>query len=171
MNDTAGNPSGTLPSLSRGLKLAVALVAAWLLWSGLYKPLLLGLGLFSCVLTLHLTRRMGYFKSDLFALSFSLRLLKFWGWLAKEIVKSSLQVTRVVLDPKLPISPRVVRVEATSENPVDQVILGNGITLTPGTLALDVHEGVIQVHCLTEDGARDVLSGDMDRRVAGLRSK
>jgi len=52
---------------------------------------------------------------------------------------------------------------------VEQVILANSITLTPGTLALDLHEGVIKVHALTEAGARDLLSGEMDRRVAQLR--
>ncbi len=172
MTDGTDNPApgGALPSVMRSLNLAIALVAAWLLWSGLFKPLLLVLGVFSCLLTLHLSHRMGYFDRDLFALRFSLRLLRFWGWLTKEIVKSSIQVSRVVLHPKLPISPRVVQVEASCDNPVDQVILGNGITLTPGTLALDVYKGIIQVHCLTNEGAEDILSGEMDRRVAGLRS-
>ena len=54
-------------------------------------------------------------------------------------------------------------------HPFDQVILGNSITLTPGTLALDVYEGVIKVHALTEAGARELAAGDMDRRVTGLR--
>ena len=156
--------------LVRVASLAVALGAAWLLWSGLFKPLLLGLGLFSCVLTLYLSKRMGYFDSELFALRFSFRLMKFWIWLIKEIVSSSLEVARVVLDPDLPISPSVVTLKATATHPVDQVILGNSITLTPGTLALDLHKGVIQVHCLTRDGAQNVLDGEMDRRVAALRS-
>jgi len=48
--------------------------------------------------------------------------------------------------------------------------LGNSITLTPGTLTLDVHQGVLKVHALKESGARDLLSGEMNRRVAGLHS-
>jgi len=48
------------------------------------------------------------------------------------------------------------------------VLLGNSITLTPGTLTLDLHDGVLRVHTLTEAGARDLMSGEMDRRVAGL---
>lgn len=167
---TEVDAGGSAPVLLRVASLAVALGAAWLLWSGLFKPLLLGLGLLSCVLTLYLARRMGYFDSELFALRFSFRLMQFWIWLIKEIVLSSLEVARVVLDPRLPISPSVVTVKATAMNPVDQVILGNSITLTPGTLALDVHEDVIQVHCLTREGAQNMLDGEMHRRVAALRS-
>ena len=148
--------------------LLALLVLAWLLWSGLFKPLLLLLGLFSCLLTFALVRRMGYFENHLFALRFSFRLFAYWAWLGREVFRSSLQVARVVLDPALPISPRTVEVRSTSTQPVNQVILANSITLTPGTLALDLHEGVIKVHTLTQAGAADLLSGEMDRRVAAL---
>lgn len=153
------------------LTLLVSLAAAWLLWSGLYKPLLLALGTASCLLTFWLVRRMGYFDDELFALRFSLRLLRYWWWLGGQIIRSSFEVARVVLDPKLPISPRVIDLRAESPHPFDQVILGNSITLTPGTLAIDVHEGVIKVHALTEEGARDLVSGEMNRRVTGMREE
>ena len=153
------------------LVLLVSLVAAWLLWSGLYKPLLLLLGAASCLLSFWLVRRMGYFDDELFALRFSLRLLRYWWWLGGEIIRSSLEVARVVLDPKLPISPKLIDLEAKSPHAFDQVILGNSITLTPGTLAIDVHEGVIKVHTLTEEGARELMSGEMNRRVIGMRKE
>jgi multicomponent Na+:H+ antiporter subunit E len=75
----------------------------------------------------------------------------------------------VVIDPKLPINPRTVEIKSNSGHLVDQVILANSITLTPGTLALDLHDGVIKVHSLTEEGARELLAGEMNRRVDGLR--
>ena len=160
--------TGSVP-VSRMLYLLVALVVAWLLWSGIYKPLLLALGAASCLLAFWLSRRMGYFDDNLFALRFSRRLLLYWGWLIREIFKSSLTVSRAILDPRLSISPCTVKIKATSEHPFDQVMLGNSITLTPGTLSMDVHEGTILVHSLTEDGARELLAGEMDRRVTGLR--
>jgi len=55
------------------------------------------------------------------------------------------------------------------KHPVDQAILANSITLTPGTLALDVHDGEIIVHALTRAGADELERGEMDRRVAALR--
>ena len=151
------------------LVLLLLLAIAWLLWSGLFKPLLLGLGLFSCVLTFLVVRRMGYFNNQMFALRFSFRLFAYWAWLGREIFRSSIQVARVVLDPALPISPKTIEIESSSAHPFDQVMLANSITLTPGTLALDLHEGIIKVHTLTEDGARDLMKGEMDRRVNGLK--
>jgi multicomponent Na+:H+ antiporter subunit E len=155
--------------IKRSLTLLSLLAIAWLLWSGLFKPHLLGLGVFSCLLTLYVSHRMGYLKTELFALRFSRRLLRYWLWLAKEIVKSSIDVARVVIDPRLPISPQVVKIKASSVHPVDLTILANSITLTPGTLALDVHNGEITVHTLTKAGAEDLVMGEMDRRVAALR--
>ncbi len=156
-------------STAEKLLLLAALVAAWLLWSGLYKTLLLGLGAFSCLLTLYIVHRMGCFDRQAFALPYSFNLLRYWVWLFREMVLSSLQVSRIVLTPALRVEPRVVEIRATAQHPMDQAILGNSITVTPGTLTLDVHDGVLKVHSLTREGAESLLSGDMDRRVAGLR--
>lgn len=155
--------------LGRMALLLVLLGSSWLLWSGLFYPLLLALGACSCLLTVYLTHRMGYFDNNVFALRFGVRLIAYWAWLAKEVVKSSLDVARIVLSPSLPINPQIVEITATATHPVDQAILGNSITLTPGTLALDVHQGKVIVHCLTKAGADDLHSGEMDRRVAALR--
>jgi len=155
--------------LGRSVVLLLFLFCVWLLWSGLYKPLLLGLGALSCLLTFYITRRMGYVDIDVFALRFSYRLIAYWGWLGKEIVLSSIEVARVVLDPKLPISPQIIEIKSTADRAVDQAILGNSITLTPGSLALDVHDGVLKIHTLTGRDADALKSGEMDRRVAALR--
>ena len=154
---------------ARMATLFVILVISWLLWSGLFKPLLLALGLFSCGVTFLLVRRMGFFDNDFFALRFSTKLFMYWIWLSREVFRSSLQVARVVLDPALPIDPRTIEIKSDSGHLVDQVILANSITLTPGTLALDLHQGIIKVHSLTEAGAQDLLSGEMNRRVDALR--
>ncbi|MGD1879732.1 MAG: Na+/H+ antiporter subunit E [Kiloniellaceae bacterium] len=152
----------------RKLALLAALAAAWILWSGHFEPLLLGLGVFSCLLTFGIVWRMGYFEKDIFALTFSLRLLAYWGWLLKEIVMSSLTVTRVVLNPRLPINCRYIELKASARGAIGQVIFANSITLTPGTLTLDLHQGELKVHALTQDTADDLMSGEMDRRVASL---
>ncbi len=155
--------------MKHSIVLGTVLFGSWLLWSGHFKPLLLAFGAFSCLLVGYLTQRMGYFDNEVFALRFGLRLFSYLAWLAKEVMRSGIEVARVVLDPRLPISPRVVEIKASADHPVDLVIFGNSITLTPGTLTLDVHRGVIKVHSLTQAGADDLLSGEMDRRVASLR--
>ena len=157
--------------LARILILLMLLAAAWVLWSGYLKPLLLGLGLLSCLLTVWIVRRMGYFDDETFAFHYDWRLLGFWGWLGLEVVKSSIEVARVVLRPRIDVEPRLVDVDGRELGPVDLAVLGNSITLTPGTLTLDVHEGRLLVHALTADGAASLQGGEMLRRVAALRKR
>lgn len=149
--------------------LAVLLMLAWILWSGYLKPLLLGLGVFSSILVVYLCHRMRLTETHLLDGRFLLRLVRYWGWLAREVVRSSLDVTRIVLSPKLPISPTVAEFETRCTLATDQALLGNSITLTPGTLTIQIADGHFVVHALTEAAARDILAGEMDRRVAALR--
>lgn len=165
----SGRTTGVIAA--RAATLAVVLAVAWLLWSGLYKPLLLALGAFSCALVVYAALRMHLFDYSVFTLRFSWRLIGYWAWLGKEIVKSSLHVSRVVLSPRLPISPTVADLEASSRHPVDVAMLGNSITLTPGTLTIRIRDGGLMVHALTRDGAQDVIDGEMNRRVASLRKE
>lgn len=149
------------------LALLLLLAAAWLLWSGIYKPLLLWLGVFSCLLSAYIAHRVGFFERST-GLHLIPRLPRFSLWLFVEIVKSSLEVVRLVLDPKLPISPTVVAIEAKPEDDIGQVILANSITLTPGTVTLDVFDNRLLVHCATREGAEAIEAGEVNRRVAEL---
>ena len=167
ITDEAGQ-QGTV-HWTRPVLLAVLLMAAWVLWSGYLKPLLLALGVFSSVLVVYLSYRMRLFDAEVFDGRFLLRLVRFWAWLAREVFRSSLEVTRAVLSPTLPISPTVAEFDSRCSRPTDRAILGNSITLTPGTLTLQVEAGHFVVHALTEEGARDIAGGEMDRRVAALR--
>ncbi len=146
----------------------VVWMMAWLLWSGLYTPLLVTLGVVSCLLVMVLARRMDFFAKGVYSLHLTPGLIPFWGWLGGQLIKTNLQVARLVLSPRLTISPTVVRIDALPPDPVGQAILGNSITLTPGTVTIDDHEGKLFVHCLTREGADELLEGEMNRRVASL---
>ena len=149
--------------------LLTSLTAAWLLWSGIYKPHLLMLGAVSILLALLVARRTGYFDKRLFALRFSLRLFGYWFWLGGQIIKSSIDVTRIVLHPKLPVSPTLIELKSESDELFDVVNLANSITLTPGTLSVDVDNNIIKVHALTRASAEDLFEGDMNHRVKKVR--
>lgn len=156
--------------LTQIIALLSLLVAAWLLWSGIYKPILLWLGGFSCLLTLYIAYRIGFFKQAS-GIHLIPRLPVYWMSLIKEIVKSSFDVAKIILSPSLPISPTVVEIEAKPTGPIGQAILGNAITLSPGTVTLDVHDGQLLVHCLTHQGAEELIAGDSNRRAAALTSR
>jgi len=156
----------------KSLVLFLVLAVLWLLWSGLYLPLVMALGLASCLLVVFLVRRFETIDHESVPLHLGWGIVTYWFWLIKEIVVSSLQVTRIILSPQLRISPRVVRLAALPRGEVARVVLGNSITLTPGTLTTDIDEnGVITVHALTSQGADGVLSGEMNRRVDQLQGK
>lgn len=143
------------------------LALSWILWSGVYKPLVLTLGALSCVLTVYLARRMGFFQHTALLVVMP-RLPRYWRWLLGEIAISSFNVARQILRPSLSINPTLVEIETGTDSDVAEVILANSITLSPGTVTLDVHEGRLLVHCLTRDTARSLQEGDIKSRVAQL---
>jgi multicomponent Na+:H+ antiporter subunit E len=89
-------------------------------------------------------------------------------WLVGEIVKSGAFVAYVVLHPKMPIQPMIVRFTSKQPNVIARVILGNSITLTPGTLTLDIDGDHFTVHALTRETEEGLVSGEMEARVARL---
>lgn len=84
------------------------------------------------------------------------------------VVLASAQVLRIVLDPRLPIAPEVVRCEARFSFDAGRAAFANAITITPGTLTLDVDGDTFVVHCLDRRLAGDVLSGRLARDVEAL---
>ncbi|GAK32361.1 Na(+)/H(+) antiporter subunit E [alpha proteobacterium Q-1] len=148
----------------RSLVLFLALCGTWLLWSGIYEPLLLSLGLGSCLFVIWLSRHLGIITKDTVPVQLGLSILGYWMWLLKEIAQSNFAVIRAILSPKLDISPGFLKFEAENPHDLGQVILGNSITLTPGTVTCDMLQGVLLVHSLDD---RDALSGiaAMSRRT------
>ena len=150
--------------------LSLALSAIWLAWSGHYEPLTLSLGAGSLVVVLALAVRMKLVDEEGLPLDLNYaRLLAYMPWLALEVVKSNLDVARRILTPgAVPIAPRILRVRASQRSSVGQAIHANSITLTPGTISIDVEDGAILIHALHADAAAGAASGEMDRRCAAL---
>ena len=154
--------------MKRTITLGLVLTATWLLWSGhFFEPFLLLLGALSVVGIIWLEKRMEILDDEGAPL-FGFRFVAYMIWLCKEIVEANIEVTRLVLDPKLPIRPRMIRIEANQETSLGRVILANSITLTPGTVSVDMQGNRIWVHALSFEGAEEDLSGDMDRRICKL---
>ena len=63
-----------------------------------------------------------------------------------------------------------VRVHADQKTAVGRVVYANSITLTPGTITLEVEENSIEVHALTGEGARDLCTNEMGRRVTACEA-
>lgn len=153
----------------RFASLAGWLFAFWLLLSGHLEPLLVGAGIASTVAVALFVRRMRLLDREGHPVHLAPRaLLSYWPWLAKEIVKSAWSVSRLILRPRAAISPTLVRVRASQRTDVGRATFANSITLTPGTISLEVGEDEILVHALTREGAQELAGGDMDRRVTAF---
>jgi len=148
--------------------LAIVLMGAWVLWSWHFTPLLLSFGVVSCIIVLLIARSMGVVDREGAPVDLPPGLLIYLPWLFWEIAKANVDVARIVLHPRLPISPQLIQVRAGQDDDVGRVIYANSITLTPGTVTIDTEGELITVHALTKEAADGVLSGDMDRRVPRL---
>lgn len=84
------------------------------------------------------------------------------------IFKANWDVARLVLAPKLDISPGFVKYRSKVKKPLNRVILANSITLTPGTLTVEVEEDVFYVHAITRENAEDVATWDMMDRLTEI---
>ena len=150
------------------VSLSLVLFGVWLLWSGHFEPLLVSFGVLSCAVVVAIVRRMKIVDREGAPVELALRALAYVPWLLWEIAKANVDVARRILDPRLPISPRIIKVKAGQRHDISRVIYANSITLTPGTVSIDTAGDEITVHALTEEAARAVEAGDMDRRVSRL---
>ena len=153
------------------ISLGVVLAIVWLLLSGHFEPLILTLGLASCVVVVAITRRMDLIDREGHPIQLTRRAVGYWLWLGGEIVKANIDVARRVLAPKMAISPTMVRLASSQKSDLGLVIYANSITLTPGTISVDVEPGEILVHALSRDAARGLEGGDMDRRVSQVEGE
>lgn len=154
--------------VGRALSLAVILFITWLLLSGHYEPFVVTLGVLSCLVIVFIAVRMDVLDREALPVHLTWSVVPYWIWLFKEIWIAAIDVTKVILSPKLPISPRMVQLTSTQKSELGQVIYANSITLTPGTFTIRVFDDQLLVHALTQEGADGLATGDMDRRVTKM---
>lgn len=145
--------------------LLAALYLFWVLMSGIFTPFLLAAGFASALAVAWLAHRMELNDREGHPFHLTWSAVSYWPWLVKEILKSSIDVSRVILDPRLPATPTVVRFRPRQKTAVGLVTHANSITLTPGTLSIEVAPGEFLVHGLTRESASAAVDSDMDRRV------
>lgn len=150
------------------ISLAAVLAGLWVLLSGHFEPLLLGFGVLSCAVVVAISLRMDVVDREGHPIHLGRGALTYIPWLLVEIAKSNIDVARCILDPRLPISPRRIRVKVSQTSELGQVVYANSITLTPGTVSVVVEGGHIDVHALTAAGAESLAAGEMGRRVTAM---
>jgi len=134
-----------------GIVLLVVLVAYWLTLSGYFDhPILFVTGSLSILSVIWLCARMRILDEETVPYLHG-KTLGYIPWLFKEIVKANMAVVKAVLSPDMEISPTWVKVKTSHETDLGRTIFANSITLTPGTISVQLDEDEILVHALLED--------------------
>ena len=144
----------------------VVLSLLWYILSGYLKPLLLFFGLISVLFVSWMSYRARAIDSDTFPLKLLLRLPFYWLWLTKEIIKSGLTTTKIIWSNNY--SPQLIKIKASQKNSTGIANYANAITLTPGTVTIEVEKNDLLVHALSKELSKDLQSGEMDRFITGL---
>lgn len=150
------------------------LFAFWLILSGKLEIEYLLFGVISATLVTFLTQDLlkpGERQPKERVASWSMRWKKGWRffnyllWLVYSIIAANLQVAYIVLHPKLPINPGLLRFRTRLRGNVGHVILANSITLTPGTITVDLIDGTYLVHALVPQAAQSLLEATMQTKL------
>ncbi|MEM6777495.1 MAG: Na+/H+ antiporter subunit E [Planctomycetota bacterium] len=150
--------------------LFIVLFANWLLWSGHFdNPFLICLGGLSCLASLLIGLRMGIVDEEGAPAQLGLwPFITYAPWLAIEIVRSNFNVAKIILSRQMPLKRNLIRVPAQQRSELGRVMLANSITLTPGTVSVQLEGDQILVHGLSLDESADEIADDFGRRVCGL---
>lgn len=150
------------------LSLIAVLAFIWLANSGHYTPLLLTFGLLSIALVVFLARRMGLVDRESQPLHLWRSLPGYYWWLFCQIVQSNLEVAACVWRGRKSIHPASARLETKLRTDLGRVLYANSITLTPGTVAVELEGDEILVHALNAGGLEELRRGEMENRVRAL---
>ncbi len=150
--------------------LFVILMSLWLLMSGHYTPLITGLGVVSAGFATFMSWRLGGTDDEGLPLQMMRGAMPlYFIWLVKEIIISNITTAKVIL--KNTPSPEFFTIKIKSKTTAGIALYANSITLTPGTVTVDIDGENFRIHALNGAFADDVRSGEMDSRIAGLEPK
>ena len=145
---------------------ALIMFAFWIFLSGKFSFILLLSGVISSLLVSYMSNDLLIGNGDI-KLGFirTIRFIRFLPWLLWQIVLANIDLALRTLHPKIPINPILINIKNNLKTDLGMVILANSITLTPGTVTIDVNENEFLVHVISEKAAQSLISGEMQARV------
>ena len=162
-------PSETFLLAPRTFAASLAVFAFWLVISASLAPVDLAVGaVLSLLLGAWSARFLWAGEAPGVSPRELLALARFLLSFSREVFHSAVHVARVVLDPRLPIRPRLIVCRTGLAREVSRVAFANAVSLTPGTLTVDMDGGTFLVHCLDDETAEHLMSGALERRIAAV---
>lgn len=147
----------------------------WVVLSGFFDAMHIGFGAVSALIvliTFNSIRTVHFFEDQRDSIT-SVRFHKFIAfvpWLMIEIVKSAIQVAGMIVHPRIDIEPSMVTFRVNLPSAHAKMVLGNSITLTPGTLTVDIKGDQFIVHALSPKTYAGIVNDSLPRKVLGVFS-
>jgi multicomponent Na+:H+ antiporter subunit E len=159
----------------RALNLLAAftlLYGFWIILSGFFDLFHLSLGAICAAIVAYASHDLLFTQTNLKTLrerhTAGKNFLLYLPWLMYQIYLANVHVVYLVWSPRMPIDPKIIRFRTKWEGDLVLVTMGNSITLTPGTITLDIRDGEFYVHALSKKVADDLLGGEMQDRVGRI---
>ena len=143
------------------------LVILWLIFSGVYEPLTLSFGVLSVLTVTAINSLLKMPAGDKSSFSYRKFLVLYIPWILKEIVVSGMKTSGAILGIRK-FKSNAKKIKVSQRTPLGILIYGNSITLTPGTLTVEVDQGSFFVHALCDSSLNELEFGEMDKRVSEL---
>jgi multicomponent Na+:H+ antiporter subunit E len=148
------------------VKLFALLLVFWVLLNGSVAPGTLAVGiLVAGLIVLFFGRSLSFLSGHRLTPEALIATVFYIGYFLKELVKANLRMAKIVLSPSLPIKPAIVKVRTKLTDPVARLLLANSITLTPGTLSVEIKGEWLYIHWVVaettdpEGATREIVSG------------
>ena len=155
--------------MMRALFLILLLGVYWALLSGqFHNDFLLAAGGVCIAFTFWMAVRMGLIDDEGVPARYYLRVVLYAPYILWQMLLANWDVLKRVWSSGMPIDPRLVRVPYSTRGAFVTVTYTNSITLTPGTVTVDVGERELLIHSLTRENEESLLEGDMERQVKRL---
>lgn len=169
------NEKDRIPNrFAKWLRTFLILFITWIILSEIFEAKFIAYAVLSCGIIAAICVRTLHVKGvksgrDYFLFSHNiLKFINYFFWLLWQIILAAWDVSKVTLFKREDIQPRTVWFKVEYDNPLAVAMLANSITLTPGTITVDVTDGIFAVHALTQNTADGVLDGSMQAKIAWL---
>lgn len=152
-------------------KWALLLSVFWLLLSGFIQPLLLSFGAISVIVVMIVLKRMDAVDKEPKSVSLNFNSFRYFFWLIGQIFLSSTHVTKLIWGKPDQVAPALSKIQIHSLPDDKKVLYANSITLTPGTLSVDLQGEEITVHALQAASIESLKQGEMESKILGHRGE
>ncbi|GGD46347.1 Na+/H+ antiporter subunit E [Sinisalibacter lacisalsi] len=148
------------------IKLFATLFVFWLLLNGNAAPGTLAVGVVVAgAIVLLFPSSLSVLSGHRLTAEALVAALRFVGLFLRELVRANIAMAALVLNPRLPVAPALVKVRTRLTDPVARLLLANAISLTPGTLTVEIAGEWLYVHWVVapttdaDEATRAIVSG------------